>query len=61
MSIKKLKSNKGFLCGSNDPFIYIERARREDKSEFIKVIQTEPNKSNLNPSWENNMYEAKEI
>ena len=61
MSIKKLKSNKGFLCGSNDPFIYIERARREDRSEFIKVIQTEPNKSNLNPSWENNMYEAKEI
>ena len=61
VNINNLKSNKGWLCGSDDPFIYIERARETNKEEFIKVIQTEPVKSDLNPSWRNLKYEAKEI
>ena len=61
INIHGLKSNKGFLCGSDDPFFYIERARSENQDEFLKVIQSEPVRKSLNPTWTNQMYAAKEI
>ncbi|CAI2365621.1 unnamed protein product [Moneuplotes crassus] len=61
IDIINLKSNKGLLCGSDNPFIYIERQRSEDHHEFIKVIQVEPIIGSLNPTWENLKYEVREI
>lgn len=61
INIRNLKSNKGWFCGSDDPFIYIERARSQSVDEFLKVIQTEPVRSNLNPSWHHLCYPAKEL
>ena len=51
LKVSDLVSNKGFFCGSNDPFIYISRARSENLLEFIRVIQLEPIRNNLFPSW----------
>lgn len=51
VNIHNLRSNKGWFCGSDDPFFYIEKARNDNQDEFLKVIQSEPVRSNLNPSW----------
>lgn len=60
--VNGLVSNKGFFCcHKDDPFFYIERARGEDKNEFLKIIQSTPCKSTLSPTWMNLKYLAKEI
>lgn len=45
----------------DDPFFKIERARGEDKTEFLAVIQSEPKKSTLNPAWMDLKYLSKQI
>ncbi|CAI2365779.1 unnamed protein product [Moneuplotes crassus] len=61
LDVTNLKSNKGFLCGSDSPFVYIERQRSEDHNEFLRIIQIEPVIGTLNPTWRNLKFEVKEI
>ena len=41
LEVKNLKSTKTFLCGSDDPFFFIERSRTVDSKDFLRVVESE--------------------